>query len=229
MKKIGLASIITIVSVILVSLFLNIKADGEVTLPRCAIIIVSDYEGFNNHEVEKADQFYNWLIDQGYENDDVQYLTRSTVDNCDGSPNVTNIQSSFDWLVNTSSSPSQPVIYLIDHEKKILGNITFQFSDGNISATTIDGWFDEIEYQHMTVILHGNRSALAGNDLSGSDRDIICSMGSTQSFQTDLFNITSSLEDPLADLNFDGEVSYVEAYWIEKMNLLLTGQSPQLF
>jgi len=94
---------------------------------------------------------------------------------------------------------------------------------------SIYDWFDETEYQELTVILNGNRSALAGSDLSGTDRDILCSMGSTQSFQTDQFNITRSLEDPTADSNSDGEVSYMEAFLKEDQNLQFDTQDPESF
>ena len=81
----------------------------------------------------------------------------------------------------------------------------------------------------MTVILNGERSGLGGEDLADPSRDVICSMGSNQQMNPDLFNITRSLEDPTADMNMDGKVSFVEAYWKEVDNLSVTGQDPVLY
>ena len=222
-------SILFLIGMISLTQLINSEADAIVTMPRCAIIFVSDHNGFDENELVKADQFHSYLLDKGYESDEIKYLTQSSKIGCDGAPNTSNIRSAFEWLINTSASSSQPVIYIQDHEKYILGNVTFQFSDGNINADTIDGWLDQTDYQELTMILNGNRSALAGPDLSGLDRDVICSMRSTQSFEQDLFNITRSLKDSSADFNFDGEVSYIEAYWKEKLNLLFNIQAPQLY
>ncbi|MDG6226263.1 MAG: hypothetical protein QCI82_12265, partial [Candidatus Thermoplasmatota archaeon] len=121
------------------------------------------------------------------------------------------------------------VIYISDHAQGIMNDIFLIFDDGNISTTQIDSWLDLIECSSVTVILNGERSGLAGPDLTGPSRDIICSMGSNQTMNPDQFNITRSLEDPTADTNNDGKVSFVEAYWKEVDNLSGTGQDSVLF
>jgi hypothetical protein len=50
-----------------------------------------------------------------------------------------------------------------------------------------------------------------------------------QSFDEDLFNITRSLEDPSADSNNDGVVSFLEAFRNEELLLTGTGQDPVLY
>jgi hypothetical protein len=50
-----------------------------------------------------------------------------------------------------------------------------------------------------------------------------------QSFDEDLFNITRGLNDPSADLNFDGEVSYHEAFMKECYNLRFEDQDPMMY
>ena len=200
-------TIMLLTSAIILSLFISQNGEGISSMPRCAIIIVSDLNGFDDVELEKCDQFYLYLKDEGYTDDDIYFLTEGSRSACDGDPNITNIQSAFSWLQNTSCQSSQPAIYIYDHEKLICGNISFRFSDGNISASTIDGWLDSTEYQNLTMILNGNRSALAGPDLKDSSREIFCSMRSTQSFDEDLFNITRGLNDPTSDIDDDGDVS----------------------
>ncbi|RLF57677.1 MAG: hypothetical protein DRN37_06095 [Thermoplasmata archaeon] len=211
---------------ILLTLLFVKDSDGITTMPRCAIIIVSDLDGFDPEELEKAYQFYQYLLDKEYTEDDIYFLTEDSRTGCDDDPTISNIEEAFSWLENTSESSSQPVIYISDHVIWTMGNATFQFSDGNLSANTIDGWLDSTEYQNLTMILNGNRSALAGPDLKDSSREIFCSMRSTQSFDEDLFNITRGLNDPTSDIDDDGDVSYHEAYLKECYNLRNEDQSP---
>jgi hypothetical protein len=195
-------------------------------IPRCAIIIVSDLDGFDDTELEKADQFYQYLKDEDHTDDDIYFLTEEDRSGYDGNPNVENFEKAFSWLKNTSGPSSQPVIYVYDHVIWGYGNVTFQLSDGNITTNTINEWLSSTLFQDITMILGGKRSGMAGPDLSTCSRDIICSMGSDQIFSPDQFNITRSLEDPSADTNQDCKITYVEAYWKEVDNLQGTGQDP---
>ncbi len=197
-------------------LFTSRPVYAEVTVPRCAIIVVSDIEGPDGHELDKADGFYGYLLEEGYDDDEVVYLTESSMEGYDGDPNITNILSSFSWLRNTSMITSQPVIYIYDHEKIINGIPYFEFDDGDLSATYMDYLLDQMQYQEMNIVLNGNRSALAGSTLSGTSRTIICSMGVNSSFEEDQFDIARGLTDQTADTNNDGIVSYSEAYWKER-------------
>ena len=211
---------------ILLTLLFVKDSDGITTMPRCAIIIVSDLDGFDPEELEKAYQFYQYLLDKEYTEDDIYFLTEDSRTGCDDDPTISNIEEAFSWLENTSESSSQPVIYISDHVIWTMGNATFQFSDGNLSANTIDGWLNSTQYQDLTMILNGNRSALAGPDLKDSSREIFCSMDSNQSFDHDLFNITRGLEDPTSDIDGDGDVSYHEAFLKERYNLRFGDQDP---
>ena len=222
-------NIILLTTAVILSLFISRNGEGITSMPRCAIIIVSDLDGFDDSELEKADQFYQYLINKGYNDGDIYFLTDGARNGYDDNPSVSNIQEAFSWLENTSESSSQPIIYIHDHEKLILGNVTFQFSDGNISADTINSWISSTEYSDLTMILNGNRSALAGSDLQDPSRDIICSMRSNQTFSQDIFNITRGLTDPTADYDKDGEVSYTEAYLRECYNLRFDDQDPQIY
>ncbi len=176
MKMRTIYGIIPLLGAILLSVMIAESSDGITTMPRCAIIIVSDLEGFDQEELEKADQFYQYLLDQDYTDEDIYFLTEDGRTGFEDDPSTSNIEAAFSWLENTSQPSSQPVIYIQDHEKLISGIVNFQFSDGNVSANTIDGWLDSTQYQDLTMILNGNRSALAGPVLSSSSRDIFCSM-----------------------------------------------------
>jgi len=226
MKQRSIYGIMILLGAVLSSILFVETSEGITNEPRCAIIIVSDMDGFDQEELNKADQFYQYLLDEDYQDSDIYFLTENGRTGFDDDPTVSNIEEAFSWLENTSEASSQPVIYIQDHEKLISGVVNFQFSDGNITTSEIDGWLDSTTYQDLTMFLGGNRSALAGPDLMDNSRDIFCSMGSSQEFDEDLFNITRGLKDPSADINNDGEVSYHEAFLKEYDNLEFSDQEP---
>ena len=184
--------------------------------------------GYSQHELEKASAFYSYQLECS-SSGNIIYLTDPVQFGSDGSANLSNIENAFDWLINSSTQDTIVTIYIFDHEQSINNENYFIFDDGNLSSTLIDMWLDQVQCYDMTVILNGHRSGLSGPDLSGPSRDIICSMGSDQEFDPDLFNITRSLEDPTADTNTDGKISFVEAYWKEVENLIGPGQDPVLY
>ena len=225
----GLLSTGLLLCIVTVSLFFFSNGEATTTLSRCAVIVVSDHDGFEEDELVKADQFYEYLKDEGYSDDDIFFLTEENRSGYDDDPNVDNFRDAFHWLRNKSVSTSKPVIYVYDHVLWSCGNVRFQFSDGNVTTDMINEWLDSIFYQDLTMVIGGERSGLAGPELDGDFRDIICSMRSDQFFNPDLFNITRSLEDISADTDQDGKVSYVEAYWKEVENLQGEDQDPILF
>jgi len=167
MKMKGLFGILLLLGLLSVPLFVTRDSEGTTTLPRCAIIIVSDLGGYDDIELEKADQFHQYLIDEDYTEDDICFLTEGSRSGSDGAPTISNIESAFSWLQNTSESSSQPVVYISDHVIWALGNVTFRFSDGNITTSAINSWLNSTIYQELTFILGGNRSGLAGPELRG--------------------------------------------------------------
>lgn len=207
--------------------FLN-TTSADPTETRCALMIVSDLEGLDEHELDKADMFYQYLLDEGYDEDEIIYLTDGSMNGYDGLPNVTNILSSISWLQSTSTTASNPVVYVYDHEKMINNVPTFQFSDGNITSCYLDSMLDQTEYQHLTLILNGNHSAMAASDLSDDHRTVICSMDSDKTYDVDKFNIARGLNDPDADLDDNGTVSFGEAYWSEMQRPEVLDQDPVL-
>ncbi len=110
MKMRTIYGIIPLIGAILLSVMIAERTEGITTMPRCAIIIVSDLDGFDTYELEKADQFYQYLLDQDYTDEDIYFLTEDGRTGCDDDPTVSNIQVAFSWLENTSQPSSQPVI-----------------------------------------------------------------------------------------------------------------------
>ncbi len=209
-------AMIVLVGFVLSLHLLSKEGSAEVTVPRCAMIVVSDIEGLDEHELDKADDFYQYLLGEGYDDDEIIFMTESSRDGYDEDPNLANILSSFSWLRNTSTITSQPVIYIYDHEKMINWEPYFEFTGGDLSVSYMDYLLDQMQYQEMNIVMNGNRSALAGSTLSGTSRTIICSMGVNSSFEEDQFDISRGLNDQTADSNNDGHVSYSEAYWKER-------------
>ena len=192
---------------------------------RMALIIVSTYE-MNSAEFSKAGSFHLYLLDDGYQEEDIKHLGMSSGYYSDGLSNVSNVENEFNWLINNEDPDKDIVIYLSDHVPPLSGDEIFRFQDGNISIPQVDTWISDMDFNSSTVIVGGNHSGIAGPELEDPSRDIICSMGSDQSFSLDHFNITRGLEDTSADTNNDGEVSYIEAYWKEVENLQGSDQDP---
>ncbi len=217
-------------SLILISFMVIKSAVNAESLPdaKC-LIIVSGYGGYSQQELSKAssfrEYFREYLLDLVNE-DDVIYLTDPTDPSSDGPATLSNIEDSFDWLISNSEPDTDVTVYISDHISMIDNNASFIFNDGAIPASIIDLWLDLIECSSLNIILNGERSGMGGQAVSGTGRDVLCSMDASESFQNDLFNITRSLEDPSADIDNDEIVSYVEAYWKEVDNLLGSGQNP---
>ena len=190
-----------------------------------ALVIVSTY-GLNQDEFAKANSFHQYLLDDGYHGDDIIHLGQGSCDLSEDISNVSNVESGFDRLRSDPDPHKEIVIYISDHVPPLSGDQVFRFVDGNISMSLIDSWIDDISCVFSTVIVGGNYSGVVGPELSDPGRDVICSMGASQLFSPDLFNITRSLEDYSADTNQDGRVSYIEAYWKEVENLQEYDQDP---
>jgi hypothetical protein len=231
MKNQGLIQGIAAFSILIIGFFIASKDAQAETIPEhLCLIIVSGSGGYSSYETGKALSFYDHLIDASiYTEEEIVFLANLSVPNVDGFPTVSNIEEAFDWLEESSFPDTEIVIYIFDHEQWIDNETFFRFDDGNISSSTIDALIDQIICDKLTMILNGERSALAGPDLVGSNRDIICSMGANQANFPDSFNITRSLEDPEADLNQDNIVDYIEAYWKEVEWLQGSGQDPVLY
>jgi hypothetical protein len=220
--------VITLVGIIIASVCLFEEARAvDPPVGKC-LIIVSSYGGHYQNELYKARSFHEY-IDDSYSEEVVICLTDPTDPYSDGPANVSNVYEAFQWLINNSIPSEEVIIYISDHEKRILNETYFLFEDGNISSLMIDSWLDQVQCSEMTVILNGERSGLAGPDLADPSRDVICSMGSDQEYNPDTFNITRSLEDPTADQNNDGIVDYIEAYRKEVERLQGSGQDPFIY
>jgi hypothetical protein len=196
---------------------------------RLALIIVSGRSGYSQPELEKASLFRAYLSDQDHEDEQVRYLTSPNEPGSDGEPTTENVASAFEWLRNRSGGHTEVTIYISDHAQIIEGGPMFQFNDGNISMDTIDGWLDQVEHCGMRIVINGPMSGLGGLGLSGHSRAIYCSMRSSQNCVPDLFNITRGLNDPAADMDEDGAVSFDEAFDMEKELLKGSGQDPVMF
>ena len=204
------------------------SADGTPSSDRKAIILISTTDPDIDEE-GKAQSFYGYLLDEGYSEDDISFLGFEETEGSDGTANISNINQAFEDLIAFEDPLDEVIIYISDHEQGVLGNSSFVFIDGSITADTISLWMDSIDYTEATMILNGNRSGLAGPELQDPDRVVISSMDWDQTSDQDLFNITRGLTDQTADINFDGVVSYYEAYMKECFTLRFEDQNPQYY
>jgi len=212
---------------ILTSMFIFAQpARGEERGNKLALVIVSGHGGYTPSEVNKGSAFRKYLLDNGVSQNRMKYLTSPSDQYSDGIASVNSVINAFQWLINNSLSIDEVTIYISDHAWWIDNIVSFKFDDGNLSAELVDTWLDVVECSSMNIILNGPRSGLAGTDLTGSQRSVFCSMKGYQEYDSDQFNITRSLLDPVSDKDHNGEITYLEAFEMEKSRLLGSGQEP---
>ena len=184
-----------------------------------ALIVVSSYDGTDQNEVNKAVDLYDYLIDVGLGSDDIIFLCANNLSIKDGNPSVSNVEEGFKWLVNNTDSDSDTIIYISDHAHGINSEIYYKFNDGNISISDVEDWVDHMEYSGLAYITTGDRSGLVGSELSGESRVIMSSMAYNETAGIDRFSIARGLENISADLNSDGWVTFIEAFFWEETHV----------
>ncbi len=229
MKKLSHIMLPVLISVGFIGLLFVDHSDGTSIEKKKAVIIVSSCYGENRYEIDKAMSFMDYLIDEGFDEDDIDLMSAGDSDRIDSPDLLCHINSSFSGLISGSDEDTDVVIYISDNGHAENGIPSLRFRDGNITGIQFDSWFDEITCSEFTFIIGGNRSGIIGPDVSDISRTVMSSMGENQVSSQDLFNITRSLEDPSADLNNDGVVSFLEAFRNEELLLTGTGQDPVLF
>ncbi|MBN1389343.1 MAG: hypothetical protein JXA22_01740 [Candidatus Thermoplasmatota archaeon] len=215
-------------SLLFIGILLSLPANGEGS-NRGALIIVSDFNGTDEYELCKAVAFYEYLESIGYDSDEIIFLSSENVSCRDDVVTIENILEAFEWLIDGSKQKTRVNIYITDNSHMIQTESFYQFTDGQVACSQIIDWIDQIRYDSLNYITLGNHSGLFGPQLMGSDRVIMSSMREMEESPMDHFNITRSLEDMQADTNQDGVVSFVEAFYNEKLLLLGSGQDPQMW
>lgn len=209
------------------SIFVNMpgtEVNGSEDM-KMAIVLVSDWNGYDQDEVDKATDFYDHLISEGNGHCEVIFLAPDGTERSDGGPTRSNLVSAFELVANDTNSNKDVVIWISDHQGAIIESY-LQLDGGKLYSSDMDTWMDDMVYEDLTLILGGERSGLAGSDLCQNGRTIMSSMGPNQEVD-DGFDIARSLSDPSADSDGDGEVSYKEAFNNEKS--YLTDQDPQIW
>jgi hypothetical protein len=229
MEKLTHIMLPMLISVAFIGVLFIDHSNGTSIEEKKAIIIVSSCYGENCCEIDKAMSFMDYLIDEGYDEEVIDLISAGDSDRIDSLDLLSNINSSFSGLISGSNEDTEVVIYISDNGHAENGIPSLRFRDGNITGRQFDSWFDQIICSELTFIIGGNRSGIIGPDVSDISRTVMSSMSETQVSSRDLFNITRSLEDPSADSNNDGVVSFLEAFRKEELLLTGTGQDPVLF
>lgn len=206
------------IGLLVLTLFLSFSAKGASDDYK-ALIVVSSYNGTDEYEFEKAVAFYHYLRNNGYSNENIIFLTDEDFINKNGDASTYEIELAFKELASESKQKTEVCVYISDNSHATDGASYYEFDDGNISCRSIVDWIDDMKFDNLNYITLGNHSGLFGPLLSGEDRVIMSSMREYEETFTDYFNITRSLENPSADTNFDGEVSFTEAFYREKQLL----------
>ncbi|MFO8051612.1 MAG: hypothetical protein R6V01_07940, partial [Thermoplasmatota archaeon] len=78
---------------------------------------------------------------------------------------ISNIDASFQDLIDDPNEEKEVVIYISDNGHAENGNPSLQFRDGNITGTQFDRWFENISWSGFTFMIGGNRSGIIGPDV----------------------------------------------------------------
>jgi len=218
-----LATLALVATVLLVG---NVSATSD---EYKALIVVSSFQGTSQNELNKAIAFYDHLMEKGYGDDDILFLCTQEMTIKDGDPTAHSVEEGFEWLIKNSQEHTEVNIYISDNSHASEMELYYQFYDGTVNCFDIVDWVNEISYSTLNYITLGNHSGLFGRQLVGPNRVVMSSMRDFEEADTDQFNITRGLLDPLADYNNDGKVSMVEAFWSEYITLLPEPQTPVLW
>ena len=218
-----------LVAVALSTILLLNGSSGIPTESRMAIIIVSSWNGENHFEIDKAIFFTEYLINEGFQEDDIDLISTGSSEYIDSIDLLSNINSSFSDLIFESTLNTEVVIYISDNGHAENEYPSLWFRDGNISGIQFDQWFDQIVCSELTFIIGGNRSGIIGPNVTDPERTVMSSMNEDQVSFPDLFNITRSLEDPESDTNEDGVVDFLEGFYHERDLVINYGQTPCLW
>lgn len=213
-------------SVVLVALLMASGSDASKSGEKRALIVISEFNRTNEHEVSKAVAYYEFLVDEGFDEDNIKFLCMSDADVKDGNSTKDDVEDAFKDLVDDSSDQDDIRIYVSDNLHGTSSYKKYQFIDGNLSCSKVIGWIDDMEYSSLHYINLGNHSGLFGKELAGPKNVVISSMRANEDTIQDKFNITRGYMDPQADLNNDGIVSIKEAFYSEKKTLEGTDQTP---
>lgn len=216
--------LISFVSLVVLLNVISEKCEAVPITNDYALIAISSINETHQTEYEKSVAFYEYLIDEGYSSNNIHYYGPSSITYTDGVANTSNIEDGFEALINSTTNTSDVTIYISDHIQHI-SQIEFYFNDGIINQTLMDSWLDSMSYSELTFIMNGNRSGLV-KEFRQAGRTIISSMSEIDETCPDYFNITRSLENDLADRDWDGDVSYEEAFYFERY-ILWINQRPQ--
>ncbi|MBN1389454.1 MAG: hypothetical protein JXA22_02315 [Candidatus Thermoplasmatota archaeon] len=226
--RIPFYSCLLMVSLLILSICMkDVKADPPVT--DMAIIIVSDYEGYDSIETNKALAYFDHLTSTSIDEENIFFLCSDGVPGQDFPANISNVHYAFEELAKDNCPNKDIYLYISDSAHGDAYMEYYQFIDGNICRSEIEYWLDSMMYSNLHYISLGNRSGSIGSTLVDTTRTIISSMGPNDDAEIDLFNITRSLIDPDADLNDDGSVSYIEAFYSEEAILEQFYQYPILW
>ncbi|MGA1820231.1 MAG: hypothetical protein ACMUHU_04395 [Thermoplasmatota archaeon] len=222
-----LAGALSAASLLLIILILDpVSADPQ---DFKALIIVSDFEGTDQHELGKAIAFYDNLIENGYHDEDIIFLTSEDTSCTDDNVTIDIIKDAFQWLIDEGKQKTTVNVYISDNSHNVNSTSYYRFSDGIVNCSDIIRWIDQISYDNLNYITLGNHSGWFGPQLVGTNRVVISSMREFEESFVDRFNITRSLKNPNADTNCDGEVSFVEAFYSEEKLLIRYDQHPVLW
>ncbi len=221
-----------LIAIGLIALALGAPAAGALESKDDAYAVIFATEtGGSSGQIAEGWALHNWLLAHGWMDSHITFLADSA--GADGSPTVENLQSAISSVAQKSNSQSMVFIAVMDYGHTINGDYTFSASNGQIVTTAFSGWVNGIaNYKKMVVEVSFRYSGGFIQSLSGTNRVVISSHTSSQSYMPNHFILSEGLSTASADTNGDGFVSVQEAFLSQagKISKQYPGtQTPQIY
>ena len=203
----------------------------ELTGPGFALIAAPIF-GFNDH-LQEAEDLRDYLLDNGWTDEQIIFLTDSTESYVDGDATKENIEDALDDIALLSGPGDLVFVAILDHAVEGEDGHTY-FRTGDIGDpvyikdSELDDWLDDIEdFSTMIVEISSPYSGGFVQELKGQNRIIIADCGASQTYTSCEYSFAQALVEPLADEAQNGQISVEEAY--EYMEDTMVIQDPVIY
>jgi len=192
---------------------------------RWALIVAPEHEGGTVYE--DALDMYNYLIDQGYNDDEIIFLTDGSTEHfVDGDATHEEIVVAFARL-SANVALNDKVSLILGDNGAFGGGDSYLITSDKvlISETEIASMVDNIAAKNIAIVVSFDYSGGFIDALCGNGRLVLTSHA-IEATTTNNYNIVDGLTEEGADTNSDGKVSFEEAHiWVAGQ---IYGQTPQM-
>lgn len=203
----------------------------ELTGPGFALIAAPIF-GINDH-LDEAEDLRDYLLDNGWNDQQIYFLTDSTESYVDGDATKENIEDALDDIALLAGPDDIVFIAVLDHAYSDQDGHTY-FRTGDlgdpvyIKDTEMGDWLDDItDFSTMVVEISSPYSGGFVEECKGDDRIVIADCSASQTYTSCEYTFAQALVEPLADDDQNGVITVEEAY--EYMEDTMVNQDPVIY